>query len=189
MLLAFDCETSGLFDRNRPDTDPEQPRLAQLGAVLADSDGNEKALLKLLVKPDSWEMTAGAQAIHGITTAMASRFGVPSEAALYPFVRLLDQATHLISHGLEFDMKMIKREVFALGQDPAALKRTRLTRICTMKLGAQVNDGAWPKLPALHQILFGIPFVSTHDGLEDSRAALRCYLELRARGLTGEADD
>jgi len=187
MLLSFDTETSGLFDFKKPITDPGQPRLLQLAAVLSDNSGRERGLMSVLIRPDEWEVADGAFAVHGIATAQASAVGVPVVEALALFMRMLDQATHLIAFNLEFDCRVIERELFLLGANAASWKRGRLNRVCPMLLGAALrDDGKWPKLAWLYEYLFSEKHEAAHDGLADARAALRCYIELRRRGYTGE---
>lgn len=190
-ILALDTETNGLPLWDRPFTDPGQPRLLQLGLVLAEEDGTERASVSLLIRPNGWGITPGALAIHGITEEMASAYGVPVLEALAIFLRLLDQADTLVCHNESFDAGIIiNREVHAVAPNRDDCRswwaRSRLRRPCTMLLGqAAMNVPRWPKLADLYEWITGSPLKQKHDALDDARAALTCYLGLRARGAAG----
>lgn len=192
-ILSFDCETSGLPPSwHAPYTDPSQPRLVQLGLVLGDTDGREHACAKFAIRPDGWAITAGAEAVHGISIEHAERVGVPVIEALALMMRLLDQARAIVAHNLEFDAKIINREMHLIAptakESPSWWGRGRLHRCCTMLIGkAHLNRTGNVSLTELHKELFGVPFerFGHHDGLEDARAALRCFVELHRRGATG----
>lgn len=188
-LCIVDTETSGLPLWDKPYSDPGQPRIVQLGVIVADEHGAERACFKTTIRPEGWEITAGAQRVHGISTEDANRFGIPVLEALAVFLRMLDQSRTLIAHNLAFDADiMISREIHALSPNkadtPSWWGRGRLHRACTMLLGRAHcrNTG---KLVDVYKALTGEDFVQTHDGLDDARAALRCFLALRAAGAAG----
>lgn len=191
-ILSFDCETSGLPPSwQTPYTDPSQPRLVELGLVLGDTDGREHACAKLVIRPDGWAITEGAQGIHGISLEHAERVGVPVTEALAVMMRLLDQARALVAHSLEFDTKIINREMHLIAptpkHSPSWWGRGRLYRCCTMLLGKAALNRSSVSLAELHEELLGEPLVRAgrHDALDDARGAFRCFVELHRRGATG----
>lgn len=65
----------------------------------------------------------------------------------------------------------------------------RKTKICTMKQSVnycKIPSGSrykFPTLTELHTLLFGKGFENAHDAMEDVRATLKCFNELRNRGV------
>ena len=88
MILVFDTETTGFVDFHMPPDHECQPHLVQLAAILIDDAGSERATMSVIVKPDGYEIPEKASAVHGITTDIASRVGIPLAAALHPFINL-----------------------------------------------------------------------------------------------------
>ena len=64
-------------------------------------------------------------------------------------------------------------------------------RVCTMlssidfcKIPSSNNRGyKWPRLSELHIKLFEKDFEDAHDALVDTSACVRCFFELRAKGI------
>lgn len=59
-------------------------------------------------------------------------------------------------------------------------------RICTMLAGHKIVKGPnnrWPKLELLHRKLFDEEMANAHDALGDVYATVRCYFELKDRGI------
>lgn len=185
-FCAFDTETSGLWIDDLPIHAPEQPRICQLASIVYADDGQVMGSFKTLIAPDGWGITDGATAVNGITTARAARFGMPILQALQVLARMCDVSSALVAHNIQFDLNLVLRELEASKRQSNAFTRGRLMHACTMKLGAPLNGGRWPKLTDLIRILFGEEWIQTHDGLDDATQAARCFLELRRRGMTGE---
>lgn len=182
MILSFDCETSGLPAQGKPATDPAQPRLLQIGAVLHDRTWNERASISLLIAPDGWAVTQGAADTHGITTDIAARYGVRLQVALAAMMDLARTATIVSAFNLAFDELIIDSELHRMGAATADWKRPRLRRICSMQsCSGLINpDGRWPKLAVAHQSVTGQPLTQQHDALEDAKASariLRCLID------------
>lgn len=184
MFLTFDTETSGLEDWKRDEDDPAQPHLVQIGAVVADRTWREIASIRLIVRPEGWTITKEATEVHGITNDVASRYGVHVKVALNALMGLVATCKYIAAHNMDFDTRIVQREIRRLGSTDPGLSRTRLRKICTMNTGAAIMpDGKYPNLAMLYEGLIGEPHTEAHDGLSDARAAMQCFRRLVERKL------
>ena len=191
MFLIFDSETSGLPNK-RPISDESQPHLVELAGVLCEEDGHERASFNFIVRPDGWEIPDEVAAIHGITTDIALRSGVPLKVVVVAFAHLMQQATTLIAHNAEFDCKILD-----IAMHRAEYVRPRPSTRCTMKMATpvlklpptpkmlergMVNHYKRPSLQEAHQALLGCGFEGAHRAIDDARAASRVFFKLKEMG-------
>ena len=190
--LIFDTETSDLCDFKAPHTQPSQPNIIQLACILAD-EKETYTEFKTLVDPSEadfdWKMGQGAENIHGISKEMVLSAGISTRSTMMTFAGLLAKADVIVCHNVQFDKKLVMTALHRTGgvttldklqSHPAYCTMQKSTNLCQLpgKFGYK-----WPKLLELHQFLFGETFDGAHDALEDVRATLRCYREMRVRGV------
>lgn len=186
MITFFDTETTGIALLKEPHTDPRQPHIVQLGALLCDDDLNEVASLDVIIRPENWIVSDEVAAIHGITTDMAMSLGVPIKAALVILNQFIKSSCRLVAHNISFDLKITS----------AAFHRVTATMpdcepFCTMQATTELckipNVGRrgfkWPKLSEAHQILLGEPLINAHNAMADVRGCARIYKHLLEKGL------
>jgi DNA polymerase-3 subunit epsilon len=190
-VLIFDTETAGLPQDTLPDDHPAQPHLVQLGALLVDEDGAERASVNLIVRPDGWTIPSATTAAHGITTEAAARVGVPLALAVAAFTNLRGLADELVAHNLPFDEKIMQYAITRVGKTPRSAGPS--LRTCTMALAAPVvnlpptakmlaagfNKPKAPSLSECYRHFFGEELAGAHDALVDARACARVYFHLK----------
>lgn len=180
----FDTETSGLFDFRQPADAPGQPRLAQFSAILIGDDLAETDRINLYVRPDGWEMTAEAQAVHGLSTEFLKREGAPVDYVLGIYANLIDGGYIMAAYNAQYDLKVMRGEM-RRAERPDLFEETPNTCLmrAAMKLGIKKAGGGrgWPKLSdvATH---FAFPIPNPHDAMGDAAAAARLFRVLHARG-------
>ena len=193
-FLFFDTETTGLIDKRKVLDDPSQPHLVQLAALLTDDFGHEVATLDLTIKPDGWEIPAGAAAVHGITTETALARGVPLVAAAFAFFHMRGVADAIVAHNIAFDRQImdICEHRMPIRTYPPWPQRA----YCTMDLSAYVvnlpptsamlaKGMSCPKSPSLSEAfkhLTGKELIGAHDALHDVRACRDVFFCLRNMG-------
>ncbi len=187
-VLVFDTETTGI-PRNwkAPVTDlANWPRLVQLAWQLHDGQGQPRASVSAIVRPEGFQIPEEAARVHGITTQQAVARGRGLREVLEEFAAAVEAADLLVAHNMRFDEKIVGAE----------LLRTRVPldldcrpRVCTM-LGATAYCGIpgkygpkWPTLDELHRHLFGVAPERQHDAGADTAACAACFFELRTRGV------
>jgi len=190
MYLFFDTETNGLprnMAGNVRDLD-NWPRVIQLAYILLDENMQEVETFCELIKPDGWIIPNEKFWIdNGYSTEQNDEKGVYASFALQHFANAIDRCHTMVAHNISFDTPVLSAEMIRYGV--RAINKPP-NRICTMKettqyVGARNVRGGikWPKLTELHEKLFGVGFEGAHDALEDVRATVRCFIELKNRAV------
>lgn len=188
MYLFFDTETTGLPKRwNAPVTDIDNwPRLVQLAWVMCNEDGRVVDSQDVIIRPEGFFIPPEVSGIHGITTAIAQEKGKPLGEVMAVFSDKIDEAHILIGHNISFDECIVGAEFERLRMMTTLFLKPKC---CTMKSSAAYcklpgkNGFKSPRLAELHQILFGVGFDNAHNALADVEATVRCFWELKKRGV------
>lgn len=194
MLLFLDTETAGLVKSDLPEDHPSQPHLVQLGLILADESGAKWATVELVVRPEGWTIPAEASRVHGITTPLALRIGVPLMLVVATFTNLRAIADGVVAHNMPFDDLVMRAAISRTGKKPAHPGPAR--KICTMELSKPVlqipptprmkaagmgDHFKPPSLMEAHKTLIGEEFQGAHGALADAEACMRVFFELKKR--------
>ncbi len=188
MYLFFDTETTGLPKRwNAPITDVDNwPRLVQLAWMVCDGNGAVIAKADRLVKPEGFTIPLQVSRIHGITTQVAMEKGHPLKEVMEEFADQIDRVAALVGHNIGFDECIVGAEFERLRMMTSLFLKPKY---CTMKSSTAYcklpgkNGFKSPRLAELHQILFGVGFENAHNALADVEATVRCFWELKKRGV------
>ena len=189
--LFFDTETTGLpKDYRLPSSAINNwPRLIQLSWIMADKDGFIIKEHDHIIYPEGFMIPRGASLVNGISTEVARKKGEPIKDVLDIFMKDVEDAEFIVGHNVSFDIRVVGAELFRLKKkDTLASKPS----ICTMQstIDFCAISGAhgykYPSLQELHKKLFGYEFEDAHNALSDVRATLKCYLELKRRGVFGD---
>ncbi len=191
MYLVFDTETTGLpKDWNKPFTDIDNwPRMVQIAWQLHDDMGQLVEHVDYLIQPDGFDIPYDAEKVHGISTALAQKEGIPISEALEHFLKALKACRFQVGQNLSFDVNIVGSELVRAGMEYAAIESTPVLDTCTeesaqlLKLpGGRGGRFKLPNLTELHQFLFGVPFAEAHNATADVEATARCFFELIRRG-------
>lgn len=206
VALLVDVETSGLYLEKVSMDDPSQPWCPQIAAGLITASGAFVNHFGHIVKADGRKIKENAQAVHGITDAAASRYGVPEPRVLGMLTDMLKTAPmtalRVVTYG-DFDMKVIAsllaRFAISLNKPSTAFDRLWLARprtefinlmtpfcqqICNLPPNFEGGDARWPTLDeAAATILGRAPRTGPHDGWDDLLIMRDLYVEIDRRGL------
>ncbi|MDR9442793.1 MAG: DNA polymerase III subunit alpha [Schleiferiaceae bacterium] len=190
MFLIFDTETTGLpRDYNAPLSDGDNwPRLVQVAWQLHDATGALVEARDDVVVPEGFTIPFNATKVHGITEAVARKYGVPLAEALERFTEAVQQADFVVGHNVKFDLNIMGAEYYRLGQQnpleqKAYLDTSRETRdFCQLK-GGKGGGYKIPKLEELYEKLFGESFAEAHNAAADVEATARAFLEAVRRKI------
>lgn len=188
MYLFFDTETTGLPKRwNAPVTDLDNwPRLVQLAWIECDDQGQILYSRDVIIRPVGFTIPSEVSQLHGITTKIAQEKGRPLEEVMEEFAGKVDKATVLVGHNISFDECIVGAEFERLRMMTTLFLKPKY---CTMKSSADYcklpgkKGFKSPRLSELHQILFGVGFDNAHNALADVEATVRCFWELKKRGV------
>jgi DNA polymerase-3 subunit epsilon len=194
MILAFDTETTGLPDFRAPSDAPQQPHLVQLAALLCDAAGREHAAIKILVRPDGWTIPEEVTAIHGISTEMATAYGVPESLAVRIFLGLHARCMTHVAHNLSFDRRIMRIAMLRTGMARDRVEEIEQTQgACTLHattkllnlpptekmVAAGFNKPKPPKLAECIKFFFNEDLEGAHDAMIDVRACARVHFHLQ----------
>ena len=182
--LYFDTETTG-FPRKADAPIETCPHVVQLAAVLMDDDTPIASFSTRIRPMGLFVIPEDVAAIHGITTEMAERTGVPIAVAMAVFQAFTGIAEEAVAHNIEFDAKILAYEYERAG---IPNRLALLPQVCTMKattdlckLPGRYGTYKWPKLIEAHQHIFGEGFDGAHDALADVLACARVHRWLVAQ--------
>lgn len=185
MILFFDTETTGKADFKLPPDDPSQPRLVQLGTILADDEGKEISSVNLIVRPKGFDIPDDAASIHGITTTLANQVGVPIVRLLHVFHQLASAASAFVAHNIDFDEFILKGEFLRQKFSSTPFDEVK-DSFCTMLgmknhccLPGQYDDYKWPKLEEAYQHAFKKKLEDAHDAMADVKACMALHFWLK----------
>ncbi|AFU88436.1 putative Pol III-like exoribonuclease [Caulobacter phage CcrSwift] len=193
MILFYDTETTGFPDSKR--SLDEQPRVVQLGAILANPERKEMQRLDMILRLgdvpanvlQDWTVgkdgKGGAAAIHGISPEISEQIGITEVLVIEAFCDLVAVADLVVGHNhVSFDNKImtnvVRRVLGRPDADPFAGKAmfdTILAGMPLMKLPARQGGYRKPKLIDLHKHLIGEGFEDAHTAIADVLATQRCY--------------
>jgi len=199
-ILFFDTETTNLPQFKKPNHDPSQPKILQLGAILADESGEVVEEFSTLVQIGDSPINPYALAAHGISAKKANEEGISPLAAFIKFHELASSCDALACHNFNFDIKLIQitsAQVapFFVESDAADLMMSDIEELpyyctmastisyCNLPFPSGRKGKKFPKLEELHRILFEENFEGAHDAMADVRATMRCYFELKKLGV------
>jgi DNA polymerase-3 subunit epsilon len=188
MFLFFDTETTGLPKNYKaPVSDIDNwPRLVQLAWLLMDKNGKEVKAENVIIKPEGFVIPEASSSVHGITTEIANKNGLPLEGVLKDFAQMIKESNLIVAHNISFDEKIIGAEFLRKKIEHDFFDRVRF---CTMHASTDFcqipgNYGyKWPKLMELHHCLFDEGFDGAHDALADVKATARCFFEMLDRKI------
>lgn len=183
--LIFDTETTGKYGFKKAHTDPSQPHIVQLGALLFDADkliGSVDMLLRCPV-----DVPAEAANIHGFDTATKDRGGVKPATAVFVFEQMVKVCDRYVAHNMDFDFGIMCAESWRAGR-PLDVLRSK-PRICTMQSSTNVlklpgkYGYKWPSLDeAFKHFVDPKGFEGAHNAMADVWACYRVFRALEKGG-------
>ena len=185
MYLVFDTETTGLpLNFKAPLSDFNNwPRMVQIAWQIHDIRGELIEVKNYIIKPDGFTIPYNSEKIHGISTELANKKGVPLNEVLSLFSNVLKSATYVIGHNISFDNNIVGCEFLRSGFENLLTKKISIdtkeegTEFCQLP-GGRGGKYKWPNLSELYVKLFNESFAEAHNASADVEATTRCFLEL-----------
>ncbi len=196
MYIIFDTETTGLpRNWNAPITDTDNwPRVIQIAWQLHDDMGRLVEHKDFLITPDGFDIPYDSEQIHGISTELATKLGIPLKDALIQFNEALSKAKFVVGQNVQFDINVWGCEYHREGIETAMVGMPVLdsctettANLCQIP-GGRGGKFKLPTLTELHEHLFGEPFAEAHNATADVEATTRCFFELIRRGVFSPAE-
>ena len=185
MYLVFDTETTGLpLNYRAPLTDFNNwPRMVQIAWQIHDIKGDLIEVKNYIIKPEGFTIPYNSEKIHGISTELAHKKGLPLKEVLSFFTEALNSVEFIIGHNISFDNNIVGCEFLRSGMTNVLESKTSIdtkeesTNFCQLP-GGRGGKYKWPNLSELYNKLFGESFAEAHNASADVEATTRCFLEL-----------
>jgi DNA polymerase III epsilon subunit-like protein len=186
--FVFDTETSGLPYKERGSNYDytnldhfNSSRLLSISWLLL-NDVNEIVEKKTYyIKPDNFEISEASINIHGLSKEFLNENGITIHEVLLNLNGLFTKynINLLIAHNINFDINILKSELFRYNYTITLNKIARTETFCTM-LGSQVrmNVYKWPKLAEAYRYFYNEDITNAHDAEYDTLYCYRVYLKL-----------
>lgn len=186
LIIFYDTETTNKTDFKASYDAPHQPDLVQLGYKVYDIDSREVVFeIGHLVDTrsfPSFNMSAEAQAVHGISPALLDHGWTPNDS-ISLFQRWLNRSSIRVAHNEQFDSRVMqcfsKRagwspDIFTTNKPFCTMQNT--TSICKIpgKYGVK-----WPTLAEAYAFFMdGASFGGAHNALVDVNACADIFWKL-----------
>lgn len=182
MALIFDTETNGLpicksyseFPCYTDLSKYNSARLVQISYILTNSSFNNLEESDDIIKADSFKIENTQ--FHGITDAISLNKGIPFVDFAEKFNNALDFVDTIIAHNLNFDINVLRAELYRYNLLDIIIKLDSKKMICTMqytkyivcskfKSGTGIKD---PSLKELYQYFVKKEITNQHNSKYDT---------------------
>lgn len=179
MNFVFDIESSGLPNkRNAPHSDLEAYGTARIVSICWLLAQGEKITEQsyFIIKPEGFTISDDAFRIHGISQEQADTTGVPIAQVFKELKESLEHAHSIISYNIDFDINVLKSELFRAGQTDLIEIVDKKHHICCMKKAKEfLRMERWPKLSHTYEHIFNEPLKNAHNAMADTMACFKVY--------------
>jgi DNA polymerase III epsilon subunit-like protein len=107
-VLVYDTETTGLPKFQSPSSDPSQPHLTDICAILYSMEGELIEVFEQLIQPKGWEVEPEAAALTGLTTEFLTINGGDEKQAVATFGQMHKKADLRVAHNIGFDDRIMR---------------------------------------------------------------------------------
>ena len=182
MALIFDTETNGLPICKRYSEFPcytdlskyESARLVQISYIITNNSFNNLEESDDIIKADGFKIENTQ--FHGITDAISYNKGIPFVEFAEKFNNTLDFVDTIIAHNLNFDINVLRAELYRYNLLDIIIKLDSKKMICTMqytkyivcskfKSGTGIKD---PSLKELYQYFVKKEITNQHNSKYDT---------------------
>lgn len=190
IILGLDTETTGFPNARLDARDPKQGRVCQLALKLITTEGRILAQFSSLIRPDGWEMSEGAQKVHGHSIEDCEAYGVHVMTAWKTFMHMAAMADMIVAHNSEFDLKMMMMEANALEQNmidtPWHCTMKQATPICKIPPTPKMRAAGFgpyksANLTEALKIICNKDLEGAHDAMVDVNGCLDLFLALQEK--------
>lgn len=186
--FVFDTETSGLPYKERGSNYDytnldhfNSSRLLSISWLLL-NDVNEIVEKKTYyIKPDNFEISEASINIHGLSKEFLNENGITIHEVLLNLNGLFTKynINLLIAHNINFDINILKSELFRYNYTITLNKIRNINTFCTM-LSSQIkmNVYKWPKLAEAYRYFYNEDITNAHDAEYDTLYCYKVFLKL-----------
>lgn len=182
MALFIDTETTGLPDLKNMNwgkyplfydlTKYNSARIVQLSFIVTDKSFNKIDLQDYIIKREGFSINNSE--FHSITDEISDKDGIDFNDAFYAFYESLKKTTHIVAHNIEFDVSVIKSELYRRGLYHIIEEIDKKKLLCTMrhtrniiKIVNKFGKNKYPSLKELYRYCFDKEIENAHNSKYD----------------------
>lgn len=189
-ILIIDTETTGLpisFSNYTCLSSYDNARLLQLSFIVVNTNQQLIAVRNMCIKRDNVKYSE----FHKITQHLSNNHGIEIINALKYLLLVIKRhkIQLIVGHNIEFDIDVIKSEVFRLNDNivnPLIDLLSSISTFCTCKTTTQITQlqlpnrtfYKYPKLSELYEKCTGKILQGSHDSLNDTFATAVCFFHI-----------
>ena len=182
MALIFDTETTGLpecigygiFPDYKKIKKYSNARVIQVSYILTNNDFQKIEESDVIIKRDNFEINNSQ--FHGVTNEMSDSTGITFEEFAEQFSNTLDCVTTIIAHNIDFDLNVLRSEMYRYRLFECLHKFETKKIICSMKLTKNIVKATFksgtglkdPNLKELYRYATGKEMENHHNSLYDT---------------------
>lgn len=195
-ILVIDCETTGLPQRKSfmdyydyQDVDRyASSRIVSIAWVVLDENLGKHEEQYYIVRPNGFVIPTISTQIHGISNVHAIKNGISINDAITKFQEVFTKYPYLkyvVGHNIEFDLHVIKSEMYRAKTYDVLDDFNKLSAICTMKLGKNLMpQSKFPRLVDLYKICAPESRMdNAHHALHDCHYCSECLVHMVKLGI------
>lgn len=160
----------------------ECARLVQVAWNLYSKNGAVVQKRNFVIYPDGFTIPKVAADVHGFTTEIALRDGIPLREAMETLGEDLIDTGLIVCHNMAFDDRIMASELIRANMNWVYNMWKNKPKHCTMLTNTLPGE-RWPKLCNLYERLFGYqPVADLHHADEDIRVTADVFFKLYPNG-------
>ena len=189
--FIFDVETTGLFTRKRREkvdfrklVNFDNCRIVSISWIIIDSNEKDTIIEKknYYIKPDKFDVPQESTNIHGLTTDYLLTNGITIHTVFQELKNLFTNKynfTNIVSHNIDFDINVIKSELYRYNYLTLLEKIHNTETFCTMLNSHKVMSiGKWPKLREAYIYFYNKDIENAHQAEFDTFYCYEIYKKL-----------
>ena len=188
-VIAVDTETTGLpkKDKGRPYNYKNlehfgSSRIVSISWILLDETNTIIEKKTYYIKPDNFVVSEGSIKIHGLTTEFLNKNGVSIHEMLLHLnsIFLQKNITDIIAHNINFDINILKSELYRYKYSLTLEEIRDISLYCTMfKAQKAMKVSKWPKLAEAYRFFYNEDITNAHDAEFDTLYCYKVYYKLQ----------
>jgi DNA polymerase-3 subunit epsilon len=193
LYMIFDLETNGLpntldfqFLDYKLSDNYKNSKIVQLSYGIYDDNAQSILEYDTLRNPKE-EFEIKNSDIHGVTFERACKDGIDFRLIAEKFYYDLKKVQYLVVHNANFDINIMKSELFLINRQDVIEEIEKKKIVCTMraltdfcKLPSKFHvENKWPRLSELYKFIFKKDAENLHNSLHDVRNTAACFFVLK----------
>lgn len=174
--MVIDTETTGLPKTKKnsyyeySDTEKyDSSRVVQISWLIIDSNLKTETIKDYIVKvePERNLKNTYGTSLHGISDLISDMLGIPIDDVCNELLADLKKVDYIVGHNIDFDLNVLKSEMFRYDKNEIIFELETKNVICTMKEMEKRLGKGRPSLAECYSKLYGKMMTGAHNSKYD----------------------